>query len=64
MLRGYIHSICPNCGHRFTALDIEDGATVRSMPVRCPACGHSFRPSHPSVLDSLSELFKLLKRKE
>jgi hypothetical protein len=33
------------------------------MPVRCPACGHSFRPSPSSVLDSLSDLFKLLKRK-
>lgn len=47
MLRGTTLFRCPNCGHVFKALDIEDSATVRSTPMPCPRCGAK---SYPSVL--------------
>lgn len=39
MLRGFTKMRCPHCGHIFIAADIEDNATIRSMPVHCPECG-------------------------
>ena len=39
MLRGKKHFACKDCGHKFIGLDIEDNATVNSMPVKCPKCG-------------------------
>lgn len=39
MLRGTTLFRCPNCGHVFKALDIEDNATAYSMPIPCPKCG-------------------------
>ena len=38
MIRGYHKVTCPHCGHSFIAFDIEDNATVSSMPVTCPKC--------------------------
>ena len=54
MLRGFITTKCPNCGHKFKAPDIEDNATVLSAPVKCPACGHSFRPTRVGLIESLT----------
>ena len=42
MVRGYHRVICPHYGHSFIALDIEDNATVFSMPVTCPKCKRIF----------------------
>lgn len=39
MLRGFKKVRCPHCGHIFTAADIEEGATVKSMNTYCPKCG-------------------------
>ncbi len=44
MLRGTTLFRCPNCGHVFKALDIEDNATVYSMPMPCPRCGAKSSP--------------------
>ena len=38
MLRGFVNVRCPHCGHSFKAPDIEQNATVFSMPVTCPSC--------------------------
>jgi len=45
MLRHIEKVICPGCGQSFLALDIEDNATAQSMPIRCPHCGRTVRPS-------------------
>lgn len=39
MVRGIITFVCKDCGHKFNGLDIEDNATINSMPVKCPKCG-------------------------
>ncbi len=39
MVRGKTWFRCSYCGHVFEALDIEDNATVFSMPMTCPKCG-------------------------
>lgn len=39
MVRGKTWFRCSCCGHVFEALDIEDNATVFSMPMTCPKCG-------------------------
>ena len=44
MLRGTTLFRCPNCGHVFKALDIEDNATARSTPMPCPRCGAKSSP--------------------
>ena len=44
MLRGTTLFRCPNCGHVFKALDIEDNATARSTPMPCPRCGAKGSP--------------------
>lgn len=44
MLRGTTLFRCPNCGHVFKALDIEDNATARSTPMPCPKCGTKSYP--------------------
>ena len=44
MLRGFVTTKCPYCGHIFRAPDIEYNATVLSMPVRCRNCGNTFSP--------------------
>ncbi len=44
MLRGTTLFRCPNCGHVFKALDIEDNATARSTPMPCPRCGTKSYP--------------------
>ena len=65
MLRGFTKFRCPNCGHIFEAPDIEDSATVRTMPQPCPRCGaksypekflrylylHSLTDPAPSIID-------------
>ena len=60
MLRGTTLFRCPNCGHVFKALDIEDNATVYSMPMPCPRCGAKGYPQGlfgtymdpaPSIID-------------
>lgn len=39
MLRGKTWFKCECCGHVFKSWDIEDNATVYSMPMTCPECG-------------------------
>ncbi len=39
MVRGKTWFRCSCCGHVFEALDIEDNATVFSVPMPCPKCG-------------------------
>ena len=39
MIRGLFTYRCRDCGHEFTGWDIEDNATVDSMPIKCPKCG-------------------------
>lgn len=39
MLRGITTFVCKDCGHTFKGLDIEDNATIYSMPMKCPKCG-------------------------
>ena len=39
MVRGKTWFRCSCCGQVFEALDIEDNATVFSMPMPCPKCG-------------------------
>ena len=39
MIRGTTHFKCPNCGKLFRGPDIEDKATVATMPLPCPCCG-------------------------
>ncbi len=39
MMRGITKFRCPKCGHIFEAPDIEDNASVRTMPQPCPKCG-------------------------
>lgn len=53
MLRRVKWVTCPHCGHKFMAADIEDNATVESMPVYCPKCGREV---------SLNRLWNLFKR--
>ena len=45
MLRGTTKFRCHKCGHIFEAPDIEDNATVRSMPMPCPNCGTKSNPA-------------------
>ena len=45
MLRHAEKVTCPDCGQSFLVLDIEDNATVQSMPISCPHCGRTVRPS-------------------
>lgn len=52
MIRGFKKVRCPRCGYKFRAADIEDEATVESMPVHCPKCGQGV---------SLKPLINLLK---
>lgn len=44
MLRGTTLFRCPNCGHVFKALDIEDNATASTLPQPCPRCGAKSYP--------------------
>lgn len=43
MLRDVKRVMCPHCGHSFVAIDIEDNATVESMPIHCTRCGAELR---------------------
>ncbi len=45
MLHQIENVICPDCGQSFLGLNIEDNATVHSMPIRCPRCGRTVRLS-------------------
>ena len=60
MLRGAKRVTCPRCGHSFVAFDIEDNATVESMPVHCPRCGAEVRMD--GFLGFLSRLFGLARK--
>jgi len=60
MLRGAKRVTCPHCGHSFVAFDIEDNATVESMPVHCPRCGAEVRMD--GFLGFLSRLFGLARK--
>lgn len=51
---------CPHCGHSFVAFDIEDNATVESMPVHCPRCGAEVRTD--GILGFLSRSFGLARK--
>lgn len=55
MLRGTTLFRCPNCGHVFKALDLEDNATVYSMPMPCPKCGAKSFPV--GIIDSFCMLW-------
>lgn len=39
MLRDIKRVTCPQCGHNYIALDIEDNASLLSAPIHCPKCG-------------------------
>ncbi len=39
MLRGKTWFRCPFCGEVFKSWDVEDNATVNTMPMPCPKCG-------------------------
>ena len=39
MLRGITTFVCKDCEHTFKGMDIEDNATIYSMPMKCPKCG-------------------------
>lgn len=39
MVRGKTWFICLECGHIYRDLDIEDNATIFTMPRPCPKCG-------------------------
>ena len=39
MLRGTTTFVCKDCEHTFKGMDIEDNATIYSMPMKCPKCG-------------------------
>lgn len=43
MIRGTTNFKCPKCGKVFEAPDIEDNATVATMPMPCPCCGTKSR---------------------
>lgn len=45
MVRGYIWFRCPKCGNIFKDLDIEDSATIYSVPMPCPKCGTKSQPA-------------------
>ncbi len=55
MLRGLTKFRCPDCGHTFEAPDLEDNATVRTMPMSCPRCGAKSNPV--GILDRFSMLW-------
>ena len=55
MLRGTTLFRCPNCGHVFKALDIEDNATARTTPMPCPRCGAKSSPV--GIIDSFCMLW-------
>lgn len=56
MVRGKTWFRCTCCGHVFEALDIEDNATVRSMPMTCPKCGGKGVAIHTyDLLDRLTD---------
>ena len=56
MLRGMKKVTCPHCGHSFVTPDLEDNATVKSMPVHCPRCGADVRMN--GILGFLSNVFR------
>lgn len=60
MLRGTTLFRCPNCGHVFKALDIEDNATVYSMPMPCPRCGAKSSPVGPLYIDGCTGLLSIV----
>lgn len=53
MLRGKTTYMCDTCGNIFEGLDIEDNATVGTMPMRCPKCGAKCLPMKGGWLSSL-----------
>ena len=44
MLRSVKRVVCPKCGHKFLAFEIEDSATAGTFPVNCPKCGAVVNP--------------------
>ena len=65
MIRGFVKTKCPECGHVFLAPDIEDNATVFSVPVKCPKCGAMIRigvGSGPKPKNLLRRLLTILER--
>ena len=63
MIRGFVKTKCPECGHVFLAPDIEDNATVYSVPVKCPKCGAMIRIGVGSVRRNLlRRLLTILER--
>ena len=63
MIRGFVKTKCPECGHVFLAPDIEDNATVYSVPVKCPKCGAMIRIGFGSGLRNLlRRLLTILER--
>lgn len=67
MLRGTTTFKCDACGHVFEGLDIEDNATVYTMPQPCPKCGAKCLPrgswlrrSHINLLrDKLNDVVNM-----
>ncbi len=74
MLRGTTTFKCDDCGNRFTAMDIEWGATCFSCPMECTKCKsmHTYPAKHsifgglfwtPSAYKSIWESMEKDKRK-
>lgn len=58
MVRGKTWFRCTCCGRVFEAWDIEDNATVFSMPMTCPRCGGKGVAIHYyGLLDRLTDWF-------
>ena len=57
MYRGTKTYKCSKCGEIFIAHDIEQNATVESMPVTCPQCGNKTN-AEPNLIDKVKGVFK------
>ena len=57
MVRGKTWFRCSCCGHVFKDLDIEDNATVFSMPMTCPKCGgKGYAIGHLGLLQWITDI--------
>ena len=59
MLRGIYVYKCNQCGHKFIGADIEDRATVHSMPVHCSRCGST--NTEKGLMDTARYFWKLFR---
>ena len=56
MVRGKTWFRCSCCGHIFKTWDIEDNATVYSVPMTCPKCGgKGYSVFMPGIIQMISD---------